>query len=135
MRAEDDVVCECGFEPSLQVLDGEGTVETKARGVLEGSPEAFEPGGGVDVLGGGEALADTEPPAAFGKIRPRNSPPRSVMRYFGAPKALAVAVRSRAILAASGFASQTCSARGTREKASKTPATWKTWPPRNERTR
>ena len=51
-------------------------------------------------------------PTAFAKTRPRNSPPRSVIRYFGAPKVLAVAARSRAILAASGFASQTLQREG-----------------------
>jgi hypothetical protein len=38
MRAEEEIVGEGGFEPSLQVVDGERTTETKARGVFEGFP-------------------------------------------------------------------------------------------------
>lgn len=125
VRPEHDVMCECEFEPSLQVLDGKGTVEAEARGVLEGSPERSRRA--VAWMFRAEAKRCRTPsrPTAFAKSRPRNSPPRSVVRYFGAPKTRAVAVRSRTILAASGFVSPTCSARGTREKASKTPATWR----------
>lgn len=62
---EEHVVCERDLEPLLEVLDGQGAVE--ARGVLEGTPEAFEAGGGVDVRGGGDTLPDAEPPDGFGE--------------------------------------------------------------------
>ncbi len=132
--AEDEVVREGDLEPSLQVLDGEGTMETKARGVFECSPEAFEPGRGVDVQGGGEALSDTEP-----SDRLREDPRPELASEVGdevlrGAKALA-AVRQQpghtSLRPAS--CSETWRARGTREKASKTPATWKTWRPRNDR--
>jgi len=60
MRVEHEVVSERDLEPALQILDGHGTVEAKARGVFERPPEALEAGGGVDVQGGGEAVADAE---------------------------------------------------------------------------
>ena len=97
--------------------------------------EDLEAGGRVDVQGGGEALPDTEPPDCL-----REDPPPELAAEIGdevlrgAEDPGGGGQEVRTILAASGFASPTCSARGTREKASKTPATWKTWRPRNERT-
>lgn len=60
VRTVDDVVHEGEFEPALEVVDGQRPQQAKPHRVLEGSPEALEPGGGVEVLGRGEALADAE---------------------------------------------------------------------------
>jgi hypothetical protein len=71
-------VRECDLEPSLEVLDGQGAVEAEAGGVLEGSPEAFEAGSGVEVRGRGEALPGTEP-----ADRPREDPPPELAAEIG----------------------------------------------------
>jgi hypothetical protein len=61
-----EVVGEGGLEPSLQVADREGGLETEARGVFQSSPEALEAGRRVEVQGGGEALRD---PVAGDRLR------------------------------------------------------------------
>ena len=60
MRAEAKVVHESRSEPALQVLEGERFVGSKARGLLEGSPEAFEPGRGEELANSAEALPEAE---------------------------------------------------------------------------
>jgi hypothetical protein len=60
VRPQDEVVGEGVLEPSLQVADGERAPEPKARGVLEGSPEAFEARRSVGVLFRGKALDGAE---------------------------------------------------------------------------
>jgi len=60
MKAEHKVAGEGGFEPWLQITDGQGWLESKARGVFEGPPEPFQAGGSEHVLGGSEAVDDAE---------------------------------------------------------------------------
>jgi hypothetical protein len=79
MRAEEDVVGEGGFEPSFQILDGERATKTNARGVFERPPEPLEPGGGVDVQGGDEALNDAEPRDHL--LEPSRSGRGAALRY------------------------------------------------------
>jgi hypothetical protein len=88
----------------------------------------------VDVRGGGETLPDAEPPDGPGEDPCSELAAEVGDEVLRGAERLAVAARRRATLAAPGFVSQTCSARGVREKASKTAATWKTRRPRNERT-
>lgn len=73
--AEHEVVGQSHLEPSFQVLDGQGSLESKARGVFERSPEALEAGGGEDVCRRAEAMEDAPPVAALVKAFPVNSPP------------------------------------------------------------
>jgi hypothetical protein len=58
VRAEDKVVVEGEFEPLFQVGAGERQEEPAQAG--RGEPEALEPGGGIEVLGGGESLEDAQ---------------------------------------------------------------------------
>lgn len=53
---ETDIVEQGQLEPSLQVHKREGTVEAEPRRILQRSPEAFQPGRGVEILVGREAL-------------------------------------------------------------------------------
>jgi hypothetical protein len=61
MGPEAQVVEERQLEPPLQVRGGERKVESVEAGVLlEGSPEAFQPGRGKDVIDGTEAVSDVQ---------------------------------------------------------------------------
>ena len=80
---------------------------------FEGSPEPFDSGGSEDVLRGAKALGDSETSGGLDEDFPVNSVPWSVRRDLGAPQVLA---------AAPGFFSKVETARGAREKASKTEA-------------
>jgi len=122
MRTETEVVREDDIEPSLQITDGQGWMESKARGLLEGSPESFDPGGGEDVLRGAEAVNDPELRRGLGEDASGELPTLVADEVLGRTKGSRGRSEGRAMAEAPGLCSEGERARGTREKASRTAA-------------